>query len=166
MKKIILSALVMLNSLFHGCAAQTPKFYDEAPTSFGYSYSGTMAFPIQWYEVDRDKDGTVRLSYSHDTNDITIYKAPDDLLEKIGAIARDSKLYKLKSHYDPPFEVLDGYGWHINIIYPGDSIWSGGTNAWPREDYLNGGISSILSLLHGLVEAAAPEDIIGTSTHH
>lgn len=162
MKKILLASIAMFWSLFAGCQPNSgPKFYDSVPTEYHYQYSGMMAYPIVSYKVSiQEEDGTVALSYSQDGPDVTVYKAPADLLKKIGDLVRKNKLYNLKNSYEPQFEILDGYGWSVGVIYEDGYIFSGGSNAWPDKK-LWAGISEINEMLQAIVDYAAPEDIIG-----
>ena len=75
-----------------------------------------------------------------------------------------NKLHKLKDHYLPPFEVLDGYGWGISIVYPEDSIWSGGSNAWPGGK-LAEGINVINSRIQSIIDASTEADILEKKMH-
>jgi hypothetical protein len=165
MKKILLLSFAMFCSVFAGCQTNSGhKFYDSAPTEYNYQYSGTMAYPIVPYQVSiQEKDGTVALSYSEDGPDVTIYRAPADLLQKIGEKVRAHKLYNLKNHYEPSFEILDGYGWSVGFVYEDGYIFSGGSNAWP-DGKLWAGITEINEMLQAIVDNAAPEDIIGTGS--
>lgn len=161
MKKIILITLAMFCTVFAGCRPNSgQKFYNATPTSFFYQYSGMTAYPIFSYGVETREDGTVALSFSEYGPEVTVYKAPDDLFQRIGDIARKYKLYKLQRSYHPDIEILDGYGWSMQIYYPDGYILSGGSNAEPGKK-LSEGISAILKMLHDIVENAGPEDIIG-----
>ena len=164
MKKIILITLAMFCTIFAGCRPNSGnKFYNTTPTSFRYQYSGMMAHPIFSYEVETKEDGKLTLAYSTGGPDITIIKAPDNLLQTIGEIVRNNKIYKIKSHYMPDMEILDGYGWSMSIEYADGYISSGGSNAGPGGD-ISAGISLILKSLKEVVDNATPEDIIGTDS--
>lgn len=160
MKRIIFLAVAMFCSFLSVFGANSgPKFYHSVPVSYEYSYSGMMRDPIDWYSVRTEEGVGVTISYSHDGPEITVIKAPEGLLEKIGEIACSSKLYKLKASYRPKLEVLDGYGWFMSIRYKDDSIWSGGSNAWPPSK-LWGGIAAINQLVVKAIENASGEDIL------
>ena len=144
-----------------GTASKRP----EGPVlSYTYSYSGMRAFPIRQYEVERDSLGQLQLRFSQDGPDITLYRIPEETLDRIGEIVLQNKLYKLKEHYRPTLEILDGYGWHVHIGYESSSISSGGSNAWPSAS-LSGGIEAINSLLDSLIQSASPDDIIGHESY-
>ncbi|MBQ6310220.1 MAG: hypothetical protein IJK74_01545 [Bacteroidales bacterium] len=134
-------------------------------TSYEYSYSGTMAYPIHFYTLKVLEDGTVQLGYSHDDNDIHLVRVPEEALKKIAEIAEEYSLHNLKGSYRPKMEVLDGYGWHIYIRYENGSISSGGTNAWPKKE-LSQGIHCINNYLDSLFNAATPQDSLGVAHHH
>ena len=157
----------MFGSVFSGCgcgssssSSSTPKFYDGNPVSYEYTYDVCMAFPAHWYKVFTREDGTVCLAYTDGGPEATILRAPKDILETIGKMVRDNKLYKLSSSYTPPFEVMDGYGWHLEIGYDGDSLWSGGNNARPEEKLWEG-IQAINKYLDGIIEASSEKDVLG-----
>jgi hypothetical protein len=156
-----LMVLTTLLALF-GCG---PKFPEGTPVSYQYSYSGTMMYYITWYEVAQTPDGGVTISYSTDCSDeITVLKAPSDALEKIGAMAKEHNLNKLKNSYLPDMEILDGYGWHMFIEFPDGYIGSGGSNAWPPAK-LWSGIAAINAYIQGIIDASTPSDIIGKKSH-
>lgn len=151
----------MFGSLFSGCGSPAPKFVEGTPTGYLYSYSGMMAYPIEWYCVEKSEDGELHLLYSNGGPDISVYQAPSDLLERIGAMVREHKLYKLESSYHPPMQVMDGYMWHIAIEYEKDGIWSGGSNARPPKE-LSAGIAAINSYLKGFIDSGEP---VGQDSH-
>lgn len=138
---------------------------EGAIKSYEYSYSGTMAFPIDFYRLTILEDGTVELGYSHDENDIHLFRVTEEAPAKIAEIAEKSSLYKIKSSYRPKLEVLDGYGWHMYIRYEKGSISSGGSNAWPKEEFSNC-ITTINNYLDSLFKAATPQDSLGVDHHH
>ena len=132
--------------------------------SYQYSYSGTMAYPINYFEVSTLEDGTIQLGYSHDDNDIHLVRVHEDALKKIEEMAAEYKLHKLAESYRPRAEVLDGYGWHVYIGYENGSISSGGSNAWPSAK-LYSGIGAINNYLDSLKNAATPSDSLGLKHH-
>ena len=88
-----------------------------------------------------------------------MYKAPADLLEKIGEMVSKYKVYKLKRSYQPSMEILDGYGWHMFIAYENGYIGSGGSNAWPSEKDWQG-VAAINKYIQDIIDAATEADII------
>lgn len=151
-----------LLSLF-ACGSPKPSFYDQDPVSYEYSYNATMAYPIKWFSVKAGDDG-ILLKYSDGDNEIRVYRAPEDVFARIGEIVRTTKLYKLQESYRPAMQVLDGYRWSLEILYPDDSIYSHGSNARPSSD-LREGIEKINEYLESIVEAAGDEGVIATETH-
>ena len=132
---------------------------------YEYAYSGTMAYPIDYYKIDRNKDGVLRVGWSHDENEIHLRRIPEESLQKIDSIAKEYQLWKLKRRYRPSMEVLDGYGWHIYLEYEKGCITSGGTNAGPGGD-LSAGYHAIESYVQSLIEASTPADSLGIKYHH
>lgn len=138
---------------------------EGAIKSYEYSYSGTMAFPIDFYRLTVLEDGTVELGYSHDENDIHLFRVTEEAPAKIAEIAEKSSLYKIKRSYRPKLEVLDGYGWHMYIRYEKGGISSGGTNAGPKKEF-NDCIATINNYLDSLFKAATPQDSLGVDYHN
>ena len=83
--------------------------------SYQYSYSGTMAYPIDYFRIDRNKDGVLRLGWSKDDNDIHLVRIPEESLQIIDSIAKQHKLWNLKNSYRPKMQVYDGYGWSFYV---------------------------------------------------
>ena len=167
LKTLLVLALMIpgLPNLFFTRSSGSNPRPEGAVVSYEYSYSNTMMYPVTFYRVDRDSTGTVRISWSKDNEpDITVIRGPEDLLEKIGAIAAAHKLHRLKNSYWPRMEILDGHGWHMYLRYAKNSTSSGGSNAWPPEKLLNG-ISSINGCLRGLIDASTEADVIGHDSH-
>jgi len=133
--------------------------------SYTYSYSGTMAYPIDYFNIERNEDSVLCLGWSKDDNDIHLIRIPEESLQKIDSIAREYKLWNLKKSYRPTMEILDGYGWHIWLNYEKGYISSGGTNAYANKD-LSAGINAIENYVRSLVEAATPADSLGIAHHH
>lgn len=155
---------LMVGGLFTISKGSNPR-PDGPVTSYQYSYSGTMRFPTRFYEVKPDSTGTVCIYWSEQHSpDVSVIRAPEDALEHIGALVKEYKLHRLKSSYRPRMQVLDGYGWHMYVRFSGNSISTGGTNAWPPAK-LNAGIHAINAYIGGLIEASAPEDIIRVESH-
>ena len=150
--------------LFNSCSPKIPGYCQRTPESYEYAYSGTMASPIFWYRLSKENDGTLALRFSQHTPEITVYRAPDDALEVVKNAVLDYKLYKMKHSYMPPFEILDGYGWHMYIDYGDEGISSGGSNAAAEEQFEKG-VSAIHKYLYGIVESATEGDIIGHEMH-
>lgn len=161
MKLLLLALSAMISSLFSGCGAQAaPPFCDNNPVSYEYTYDVCMANPARWYRVFTDEGGNLCLAYNAGGFEATILRAPADILQTIGKTVREKKLYNLQRSYTPPFQVLDGYSWHIDIEYEGGSIWSGGSNAHPEKD-LDEAIDAINEYLEGIIASASEDDVIG-----
>ena len=133
--------------------------------SYEYSYSGTMAYPIEYYEIKRLEDGTVQLGWSKDDNDIHLIRVADTALARIGKIAEENRLYKIKRSYYPKMQVLDGYGWHFYMTFESGSISSGGSNAGPGQQHSNT-ISSINGYIQSLINSSSPADSLGIAYHY
>ena len=145
---------------FLGCKdGDRNKPQEGVPESYSYNYAGMMIQPILNYEVERAKDGTITIAYCANSLEATVYKAPADLLEKIGEMVSKYKVYKLKRSYQPSMEILDGYGWHMFIAYENGYIGSGGSNAWPSEKDWQG-VAAINKYIQDIIDAATEADII------
>ena len=160
MKKILLLITLMFLNIFTGCGFNGHNFYDDTPTGYHFVRQGTMANPDYSYEIKTLEDGTVTLSYTRFDPVVTILKAPAGLLEEIGRIVRDCRIYNIKERYLPPMTVLDGYMWSMDIYYPEGKIYSHGSNAKPSGD-IREGISQINALIAKVIEEASEEDVIG-----
>lgn len=133
---------------------------DGASTSYEFTYSGTMMYPITFYEVKRDSTGAVRIAYiEHNGTDVIVIPGPEDIFEHINQAVAQHKLYKLKNSYWPRMEVLDGYGWHARIRFQHNSIYSGGSNAWPPAK-IYAGINAINNYIQSLIDASSEADIL------
>ena len=137
---------------------------DGPVTSYEYRYSGTMRFPLHYYELKRDDAGALCLGWSDGEEEIFVIRVPEDALERIGTLVRQYKLHKLKNSSWPRMEILDGYGWHVYIRFQKDGISSGGTNAWPPEK-LDAGIAAINGYLRSLIDASTEADILRVESH-
>ena len=133
--------------------------------SYQYSYSGTMAYPIDYFRIDRNKDGVLRLGWSKDDTDIHLVRIPEESLQIIDSIAKQHKLWNLKNSYRPKMQVYDGYGWSFCLEYEKGSIYSGGTNAYAGGE-LSQGMAAIESYVRTLAEASTPADSMGIMHHH
>ena len=138
---------------------------DGPATRYEYQVSGMMRYPITFYEVDRDSTGTVRIAWSTSNEaDIRVIKGPDDFFQRVDGYVAQYKLHKLKSHYTPRMQVLDGEMWHAYIRFAKNSISTGGSNASaPRE--LMAGISAINQYIQSLIDASSEADVIGVRSH-
>lgn len=133
---------------------------DGPATSYEFSYSGTAMYPIEYYQVFRDETGALRIAYLIDqAREVSIIPAPEDIFERIDRAVSEYKLHKLRSTYTPRALVLDGYGWHVRIRFRENSIYSGGSNAWPP-DRIYAGVTGINSYIRSVIDATPEEDIL------
>ena len=140
---------------------------DGPARSYEYQYSGMMMYPITYYEVKRDEDGAVRITYleknrAHDNPkgpDVIIVPGPDDFFERVDAIVAKYKLHRLRGTYTPRADIRDGYMWHTYIRFQKNSISAGGSNAWPRQKLWDG-ISAINDLIQSAIDASTEDDVI------
>ena len=133
---------------------------DGAMTSYEYAYMSTAMYPLQWYEVDRDEAGKVRIAWSAQLDpEIRVIRGPEDFFERTAAIVGEYKLYRLREHYSPRADVRDGYMWHAYIRFEHNSISSGGSNAWPKET-LRAGVKAINAYIQSLIDASTEADVI------
>ncbi len=165
MKRLtIIFSVIMFGFLLSACGAVTPRQFAGTPELYEYNHNSTMMWPTKWYCVEPDTTGRLLLKTSSQDSEIRVYAAPADCLERIGAIVRKHKLWKLKNSYTPPVHILDGYMWGIRIGYEGDTIYSGGSNAMPSGKLLEG-ISAINGYLQGLLDAFGEEDLLRLESH-
>lgn len=102
-------------------------------TEFSYVHSGTMAQPFKEYRLKLLDDGQVEffahnLGEYHDTLVVT-----SEVLDTVASMIISNEIYRYKDHYEPDMMVYDGEGWRYSATYDDKtSLYSGGTNAWPR----------------------------------
>ena len=168
--KTILGFSIML-ALFGGifftkARGSNPK-PDGPARSYEYQYSGTMMYPITFYDVKRDDSGAVRIAYmqpdwGHDTPegpDVLVIPGPADFFERVDAIVAKYKLHRLKGTYTPRADIRDGYMWHAYIRFQNNSISAGGSNAYPSAK-LWSGIEAINDYIQELIDASSEADVV------
>jgi len=101
--------------------------------SIEYTESGTMAGFKYEGHAEKQADGSVMLRVSSEAYGPLVEKrVGQEVLDSLRAIIEEEKMYEYKSHYEPPFEVLDGEMWTFGAQFEGEqTIFSGGSNAWP-----------------------------------
>ena len=156
----------MIGGIFFTKAKGSNPRPDGPCTSYEYQHSSTMMYPLTFYDVKRDGDGTVRIAFIEDKwqdhpggPDIIIIRGPEDLFGRIDAIVAEYKLHRLKNIYTPRAHVLDGYMWHAYIRFQKNSISASGSNAWPSEK-LWAGVEAINSYIQSLIDASTEADVI------
>ena len=161
MKLLLTFAMILsLLSPFGTKSSRKNPRPDGPSTSYEYKYSGTMMYPITYYEVKRDSAGAVRIAYlEHNGTDVIVIPGPEDIFDRIDRAVAQYKLYKLKNSYWPRMEILDGNGWHARIRFQHNSIYSGGSNAWPSEK-IYAGIIAINSYIQSVIDASSEADIL------
>ena len=125
------------------------KMPDSEIVMVEYTKSGTMAGYLYYGKVERQDDGTVVIEAMQENYGEIIKKKVDpQVLTDLKTIVKEHKIYAYKGYYRPHFEVLDGYTWSLTIRFAnGQSIDSGGSNAYPSGD----GLSAIRELFIELV---------------
>ena len=118
---------------------------DGPSTHYEYQLSGTMRYPITYYEVDRDSTGTVRIAWSESNEpDIRVIKGPEDFFQRVDGYVAQYKLHKLKNRYLPRMQVLDGEMWYARIRFTENSILSNVViNSGAQVELDNGNASDI-----------------------
>jgi len=132
--------------------------------SYEYELVGTMAYPITYYQVERDSAGTVLIAWSADGPEIRLIKGPEDFFDKVGEIVGQYSLHRLKNSYLPRLKVLDGKMWHVCFRFERNSIQAGGSNAYPP-DSLWAGISAVNLYIQSLIDASGEEDVVERRSH-
>lgn len=143
MKKYFYSIISLILSLFV-CSNTTCSNSAKGDTkalrkvvSYSYCEYGTMAQPNIKYTIKRLDDKRCELSYfNHDKNRTDVVTRPIAMLDSIEVLVNDSKVWKWKGSYSPKFHVLDGYTWHMNVVFgDGTEVNSSGSNARPRNNH-------------------------------
>lgn len=160
--KLLIAFAMMLPLMFPfgtRSSGSNPKPEGHA-RSYEYVYSGTMMYPITFYDVRRDEAGAVRITFLEDRGtDICVIPGPADFFERVEAIVAEYRLHRLKNSYTPRARILDGHMWHAYIRFERNSISSGGSNAWPPEK-LRAGINAINAYVQSLIDASSDADIV------
>lgn len=148
MKKYMICMIAALTGLV-GCGAQVPE---GDLLSVEYTESGTMAGYIYEGRMKQNPDGTFVLKAMKENYGPLYQKQiSKEAADTIRQIIIEEKMYKYKEHYRPRMEVLDGYGWHFAAKFSeGSSIYSSGSNAWPRGN----GLGRIQGYLQRLIADA------------
>ena len=160
--KLLITLAMMFPLLFpFGTKATGRNEKPDGPaSSYEVSYSSTAMYPIEYYNVFQDEDGSVRLAYLlNQEREVTIIPAPADIFERIDKAVADYSLHKLRGTYTPRAHVLDGYGWHVYIRFQRKGISSGGCNAWPSEKIYSG-VTTINGYLLSVIEASTETDVL------
>lgn len=122
---------------FFGCgmAPQEP----QEVVSYEYSYRACMMHPLYTYNVQKDEEGRQILVWTRlDGVEHTVV-LEEDVLGKIGQIAKEHRLSSMKENYYPGMDIRDGYSWTIRIRFNvGKHIYSDGQNAYPRQKQRDG----------------------------
>ena len=131
-----------------------------AVVSYQYTYSTTMAYPVTFYQVERDSKGEIQIAWLNQYGpDVCFIRGSEEVLKQIGTISAQYKLHRLKNHYYPSVEILDGDSWHTYLRFEKGSISSGGNNASAPAKLMEG-IHRINSYLQSVIDASTEEDII------
>ena len=106
--------------------------------SYEYEYRACMMHPLVTYLVEKDEQGVQILTWTKLDGVKHVVTLQEDVLGRIGQLAREHRLSNLKANYYPHMDIRDGYSWTLRIRYPGGSIYSDGMNAYPRQKQRDG----------------------------
>lgn len=159
-----LSFLMAVSCLFPLLGCRAAEKVEGRVISLEYRVQGMASCPQTYIKMDVS-DNVLRLAYSQYSNEIQVFRAPENLPEKIDEIVKRYRLHRLKERYQPVFEILDGYSWHLNIRYENGHIYSGGNNAWPSKKQREG-LDQLVSLLEETVKSLSEDDLIGKEYHY
>ena len=143
--------LILLMAVCIFGRAMSPQQPREV-VSYQYEYRACMMHPLVTYLVEKDEKGTQRLIWSKLDGVKHVVVLEEDVLGRIGQIARESRLSRLKENYYPHMDIRDGYSWTLRIRYPGGSIYSDGMNAYPRQKQRDG-----IKAINDYLESFLPE---------
>ena len=162
MKTLLALSLVLPlvgNMLFTKSSGRNTK-PSGAAVSYEYTYSTTMAYPVTFYQVERDSKGEIQIAWlNHYGPDVYVIRGSEKVLKRIGAIATQYKLHRLKNHYYPSMEILDGDSWHTYLRFENGSISSGGNNASAPAKLMEG-LQRINDYIQSVIDASTEDDII------
>jgi len=118
-----------------------------------------MMYPLEFYQVERDSSGLVRISWSDGGAEIRVIRGPEDFFEKAEAIFKQHKLHRLKASYLPRMTVYDGKMWSVYFRFEHNSTSSSGSNAYPPKK-LRAGIWAVNDYINAIIDASSENDII------
>jgi len=158
-----LYAIMICASIFSvlpfGCRHQE-KFSGKIESYTYTSMPGMNPQPNLYIKVYRsDSDGTPLVAFLRKGYIVNVYKAPEDVFTTIDTYVREYKFHRLKNHYQPKMEIMDGGSWNMYINYEEGSVSSGGYVVAPPKRY-NEGIDLINTYLSDWVDGRCPEDIV------
>lgn len=142
--KRLTTVLLSILSIFPCCA---DKNVPKLPlTTIRYTYGSQMiAYPEYSVTFMTRKDSVFAVVFNIDEIQYSLYHITQpDVMKKMKDIIIKEKMYKYKDSYSNPY-VLDGDGWSFYAGFKDDiddrhqhyeSIYSGGSNKWPKGDGL------------------------------
>jgi len=150
-KKTFLTACVgAAMGLLTSCGARA-QMPEGRLLSIEYVRSGMMAGYEYHGLLETTDNGDVLLtSMTEKFGEASRLKVDEQTLQRFRDIIKEEQIYNYARDYSPPFEVLDGYGWHLYIRFEGGkSIESSGHNATPGGE----GLTRLRSLMTELVKS-------------
>ena len=115
--------------------------------SLSYHQTSSSAWPDVWFDFCMNEDGTCTLTNSSARSPMDALRAivPAEVTERLAQIAEEEGMDQYKYHYEPPFQVYDGWQWELSIRFDDkSSITSSGHMERPDgeglqhlKDYLN-----------------------------
>ncbi|MBR4390708.1 MAG: hypothetical protein IKT08_01210 [Bacteroidales bacterium] len=126
--------LACLLSLF-GCQSSGHGPENDTIISFSLSEGGGMnRFSGFGYYVKETEDGRVLFRFDEGLPGEKEFVIDDhSVFDSLQQIVMKHKVYKYHGHYQPPFDVLDGTSWHLNVDYAsGYNISAGGYMHGPQ----------------------------------
>ena len=132
--KTVLLVLMALTSL-SSSANPSPK----KVVSLSYHERSSMVEPTIWYDFEMAKDGSCTLTNSSGRSQKEALRAvvPAQVAERLAQIAEEEQMDKYEYHYEPPFQVYDGWQWELHVYFDDkSSISSSGHMKRPNGDGL------------------------------
>ena len=160
---LLLACIACVSTLIVSCsAAKAPKTGDDtadtipvavkdsALLSLDYTKKGTMRGYDFEIHVKTEENGDITLwGMKQNRDSIFTRTMTQDELEALRKIVIEEKMYKYKDHYQPPYEVFDGWSWSFNVNFSGrhNSFSSGGYMQRPEGNGLDRVKEYLVSLL-------------------
>jgi len=140
----------MLGLLLTWVSCATKKMPEAELVGVKYTHSGTMAQFIYEGEMKKEKNGDVVLRAMKESYGPLFEKhLSADEVQHFRQIIEEEKIYAYKERYLPSMEVLDGESWSFSAHFAdGSSIYTHGSNAWPKGN----GLGRIRSYMEKLVQ--------------
>ena len=137
-KTAIMASMVgVLMGVLTGCGIRQ-QMPEGKLVSLEYRRSTMRADPQYQVNVETSANGDVVLrAMKEDNGPFFEKKLTAEEVAGFVKIIEEEKMYQYKESYRPLLKVLDGYMWNFSAVFEQGKIYSGGSNARPKDDGLD-----------------------------